>query len=52
MQKKLSIGGKAVIEGVMIRSPNYNVVSVRKKNKIITKKEKIKKEKVNSANFQ
>ena len=34
MQKKLSIGGQAVIEGVMIRSQNYNVVAVRKGNKV------------------
>lgn len=45
MDKKLSIGGQAVIEGVMIRSPNYNVVAVRKKNCVITKKEKIKQRK-------
>tara|TARA_Y100000310_G_scaffold341089_1_gene439076 strand:+ start:15331 stop:16254 length:924 start_codon:yes stop_codon:yes gene_type:complete len=45
MPKKLPIGGQAVIEGVMIRGPKYNVVSVRKKNKIITKKEKIKQRK-------
>src|SRR3989338_6366380 len=45
MQKKLSIGGQAVIEGVMIRSPNYNVVAVRKGNKIIAKKEKIRQRK-------
>ena len=42
MSKKLSIGGQAVIEGIMIRSPKYNVVAVRKGKKIITKKEKIK----------
>src|SRR3989338_3240993 len=45
MQKKLSIGGQAVIEGVMIRSPNYNVVAVRKGSKIITKKERIRQRK-------
>lgn len=45
MPKKLNIGGQAVIEGVMIRSPNYNVVSVRKNKKIITKSEKIKQRK-------
>ena len=45
MPKKLSIGGQAVIEGVMIRSPNYNIISVRKNKKIITKKEKIKQRK-------
>ncbi len=42
MPKKLNIGGQAVIEGVMIRSPKYNVVAVRKNKKIITKKEKLK----------
>ena len=34
-----------MIEGVMIRSPNYNVVSVRKNKKIITKSDKIKQRK-------
>ena len=42
MTKKLSIGGQAVIEGVMIRSPKYNVVAIRKNNKIKIKKDKIK----------
>ncbi len=41
--KKLRIGGQAVIEGVMMKSPNYTTIAVRKKNKIILKKEKIKK---------
>jgi len=45
MPKKLNIGGQAVIEGVMIRGPKYNVVAVRKNKKIITKKEKIKQRK-------
>ena len=45
MEKKLAIGGQAVIEGVMIRSQNYNVVSVRKGKKIIIKKDKIKQRK-------
>lgn len=45
MEKKLAIGGQAVIEGVMIRSKSYNVVSVRKGKKIITKKEKIRQRK-------
>jgi len=45
MPKKLNIGGQAVIEGVMIRSKNYNVVAVRKNKKIITKKDKIKQRK-------
>jgi len=35
---KLTIGGQAVIEGVMMRSPKYYAVAVQKKNrKIITK---------------
>lgn len=41
MDKKLNIGGQAVMEGVMIRSLNYNVIAVRKGKNIITKKEKI-----------
>ena len=45
MEKKLAIGGQAVIEGGMIRSKNYNVVSVRKGRKIVTKKEKIRQRK-------
>ena len=45
MPKKLSIGGQAVIEGVMIRSPKYNVIAVRKNKKIVTKTEKIKQRK-------
>jgi uncharacterized protein YqhQ len=45
MPKKLNIGGQAVIEGIMIRGPKYNVVAVRKGKKIITKKEKIKQRK-------
>ena len=45
MPKKLQIGGQSVIEGVMIRSPKYNVVAVRKGKKIITKKEKLKQRK-------
>ncbi len=45
MPKKLNIGGQAVIGGVMIRSPNYNIIAVRKNKKIITKKEKIKQRK-------
>jgi len=40
----MHIGGQAVIEGVMMASPNYMAVSVRKNNKkIITKKSKFKK---------
>jgi uncharacterized protein YqhQ len=34
------IGGQAVIEGVMIRSPHFVVTSVRKGKKIISKKER------------
>lgn len=45
MPKKLNIGGQAVIEGIMIRSLKYNVVAVRKKDKIITKIDKIKQRK-------
>jgi len=44
MPKKIDVGGQAVIEGVMMRSPNYYAVSVRNlKGKIITKTKKIKK---------
>jgi len=45
MSKKLNIGGQALIEGVMIRGPKYNVVAVRKNKSIIIKKEKIKQRK-------
>jgi len=43
MKEKHSIGGQAVIEGVMMRSQNRLAISVRKKGEIITKKENIKK---------
>lgn len=43
MPKKPDIGGQAVIEGVMIRSKHNIVTAVRKKGKIIYKKDKIKK---------
>lgn len=43
MSEKLDIGGQAVIEGVMMRSKNFIVTAVRKKGKIIYKKDKIKK---------
>jgi len=43
MQKEMSVGGQAVIEGVMMRSPNYLSTSVRKKGKIISRTKKIKK---------
>jgi len=42
MPKKLDIGGQAVIEGVMIRGKRHVVTAVRKKGKIIYKKDKIK----------
>ncbi|MBI2134461.1 DUF1385 domain-containing protein [Candidatus Woesearchaeota archaeon] len=45
MEKKPAIGGQAVIEGVMIRSRNYNVVAVRKGKKIIIKKDRLKQRK-------
>ncbi|MEK6876351.1 MAG: DUF1385 domain-containing protein [Nanoarchaeota archaeon] len=45
MVKKINMGGQAVIEGVMIRSPRYNVVAVRKGKKIAVRKEKIKQRK-------
>lgn len=42
--KKPLIGGQAVIEGVMLRSPNYYATSVRnEKGKIVTQVKKIKK---------
>ena len=47
INKKLNIGGQAVIEGVLIRGPSKYVVSVRKDKKIISKKGIIKKKKYN-----
>ena len=44
-EKKLALGGQAVIEGVMIRSLNYNVVAIRKNKSITTKTDKIKQRK-------
>jgi len=42
MDKKLEIGGQAIIEGVMMRSPNFLIVSAIDKNgRIISKEEKI-----------
>ena len=42
-EKKLNVGGQAVIEGVMMRSPNYWAVAVRKPNgEIEVKKDKLK----------
>ena len=35
--KEISVGGQAVIEGVMMRSPNYISTSVRKKGKIFSR---------------
>ena len=43
--KKINVGGQAVIEGVMIRGPNSYVVAVRKNKQIIAKKWTIKKKK-------
>ncbi|WP_148865995.1 DUF1385 domain-containing protein [Thermosediminibacter litoriperuensis] len=37
---KPAIGGQAVIEGVMMRSPEFTAVAVRKNDEIIVKKEK------------
>jgi len=42
MEKKLHIGGQAVIEGVLMMSPKHYAISVNKKNKIVSKKGKIK----------
>jgi len=42
MPKKHDVGGQAVIEGVMMRSKRNIVTAVRKKGKIIYKKDKIK----------
>ncbi len=41
--KKISLGGQAVIEGVMIRGPDHYVVAVRKNKRIITMSAPIKK---------
>jgi uncharacterized protein YqhQ len=41
--EKPSIGGQAVIEGVMLRSPNYYATSVRnEKGKIVSEIKKLK----------
>ena len=43
MKKKPLIGGQAVLEGVMMRSPNYYATAVRnEKGKIVTQLKKIK----------
>ncbi len=47
MDKKINVGGQAVIEGVMIRGLNNYVVAVRNNKKIITKKGVIRKKKYN-----
>ena len=39
MTKKLSVGGQAVIEGVMMRGPGKLAVAVRKPNGEITVEE-------------
>lgn len=43
--KKINLGGQAVIEGVMIRGANNYAVAVRKNKKIVTKTEIIKRKK-------
>ena len=35
-----AIGGQAVIEGVMMKSPDKVAIAVRKKNKILVKRQK------------
>ena len=40
--KEMSVGGQAVIEGVMIKSKDYISTSVRKKGKIISITNKLK----------
>ena len=43
MDKKINVGGQAVIEGVMIRGLGKYVIAVRKKSKIVSKWGKIRK---------
>lgn len=44
MAKKINVGGQAVIEGVMMRSPGYYAVAVRnEKGKIVVRTKKLKK---------
>ena len=43
--KKINVGGQAVVEGVMIRGPSAYVVAVRKDKRILTKTASIKKKK-------
>lgn len=45
MNKKINVGGQAVIEGVMIRGISNYVVAVRKNKKIVAKQGKIPKKK-------
>ena len=45
--KKINVGGQAVIEGVMIRGLNNYVVAVRKNRNIVTKHGKIPRKKHN-----
>ncbi|MBW3014860.1 DUF1385 domain-containing protein [Candidatus Woesearchaeota archaeon] len=45
MQGKIEVGGQAVIEGVMMRSPNYVAVSARTDRGIVTKRERLRKKK-------
>ena len=42
-EKKPALGGQAIIEGVMIKSPQYITMSARGKKGIVTKSEKTKK---------
>lgn len=49
---KLSIGGQAVIEGVMMRSKNYYSIAIRKPDKTISvKRERIKQKKLSNIFF-
>lgn len=49
--KKINVGGQAVIEGVMMRGKSHYVVAVRKNRKIAAKQEAIKKKKYNFMNW-
>ncbi len=40
--KKVIVGGQAVIEGVLMKSPNHYNISIRRDKKILNKQEKIK----------
>lgn len=50
-KKKITLGGQAVIEGVMIKSPNYVTIAVRNKDGIKTKVEKTKNRKAGKIFF-